>query len=330
MVNQVNNIIFNLIVSGRGVWLPDIAALRTVRRPAQSGTSSRTVLPPRLTVEFTSHREGVSLVEEIARVASIDETAARDIYDRWIEKCLVDGILTIDGIGVLRGKSFVADNALTELLNADAGGEIKVVKRRRSHRLPVIVSAVLLLAAAAGALYWLLCRDMTNAQSDDTGSVELPAAVVQPAAADAAEQVAESSAAEPQQEQAENTSIDGVQTSASDAEPDRAAAAETEAAAAETEAAAAESDTAVTETKPAAESDIRYRVIIGSYSTRSNAERAVADARKRVPGLRCEIRPLGRLFAVAAFGAPTREECEEFIREHRSDFPQAWTNPAKR
>lgn len=323
MVNQVNNIIFNLIVSGHGVWLPDIAALRTVRRPAQSGTSSRTVLPPRLTVEFTSHREGVSLVEEIARVASIDETAARDIYDRWIEKCLVDGILTIDGIGVLRGKSFVADNALTELLNADAGGEIKVVKHRRSHRLPVIVSAVLLLAAAAGALYWLLCRDMTNAQSDDTGSVELPAAVVQPAAADAAEQVAEPSAAEPQQEQAENTSIDGVRTSASDAEPDRAAAAETEAA-------AAESKAAVAETKPAAESDIRYRVIIGSYSTRSNAERAVADALKRVPGLRCEIRPLGRLFAVAAFGAPTREECEEFIREHRSDFPQAWTNPAKR
>lgn len=323
MVNQVNNIIFNLIVSGRGVWLPDIAALRTVRRPAQPGTSSRTVLPPRLTVEFTSHREGVSLVEEIARVASIDETAARDIYDRWIEKCLVDGILTIDGIGVLRGKSFVADNALTELLNADAGGEIKVVKRRRSHRLPVIVSAVLLLAAAAGALYWLLCRDMTNAQSDDTGSVEQPAAVVQPAAADAEEPVAGPSAAEPQQAQTEEASIDGVQTSASDAEPDRAAAAETEAA-------AAESDTAVTETKPAAESDIRYRVIIGSYSTRSNAERAVADARKRVPGLRCEIRPLGRLFAVAAFGAPTREECEEFIREHRSDFPQAWTNPAKR
>lgn len=316
MVNQVNNIIFNLIVSGRGVWLPDIAALRTVRRPAQPGTSSRTVLPPRLTVEFTSHREGVSLVEEIARVASIEETAARDIYDRWIEKCLVDGILTIDGIGVLRGKSFVADNALTELLNADAGGEIKVVKHRRSHRLPVIVSAVLLLAAAAGALYWLLCRDMTNAQSDDTGSVELPAAVVQPAAADAAKPVAEPSVVEPQQEQTGVTSIDEGQTSASDVEPDRVAAAETEA--------------AEVETKPAAESDIRYRVIIGSYSTRSNAERAVADARRRVPGLRCEIRPLGRLFAVAAFGAPTREECEEFIREHRSDFPQAWTNPAKR
>lgn len=316
MVNQVNNIIFNLIVSGRGVWLPDIAALRTVRRPAQPGTSSRTVLPPRLVVEFTSHREGVSLVEEIARVASIEESAARDIYDRWIEKCLVDGILTIDGIGVLRGKSFVADNALTELLNADAGGEIKVVKRRRSHRLQVIVSVVLLLTAAAGALYWLLCCDMTNAQSDDTDAVELPAAVVQPAAADAVEQITEPSAAEPQQEQTGETSIDEGQTSASDAEPERVAAAETEA--------------AEVETKPAAESAIRYRVIIGSYSTRSNAERAMADALKRVPGLRCEIRPLGRLFAVAAFGAPTREECEEFIREHRSDFPQAWTNPAKR
>lgn len=323
MVNQVNNIIFNLIVSGRGVWLPDIAALRVVRRPAQPGTSSRTVLPPRLAVEFTSHREGVSLVEEIARVASIEESAARDIYDRWIEKCLSDGILTIDGIGVLRGKSFVADNALTELLNADAGGAVKVAGRRRSRRTIAIVSAVLLLAAAAGALYWLLCRDMTNAQSNDTGSAELPAAVVQPAAADAAEQVVEPSVADPQQEQVGETSIDDMPTPLPDAEPERVAAVETEAA-------AAEIDSAVSETKPAAESAIRYRVIIGSYSTRENAERAMADARKRVPGVCCEIRPLGRLFAVAAFGAPTREECEEFIREHRSDFPQAWTNPARK
>ncbi|MDE6140606.1 MAG: hypothetical protein K2F95_06630 [Alistipes sp.] len=309
MVNQVNNIIFNLIVSGRGVWLPDIAALRVVRRAAEHGSSSRTILPPRLAVEFTSHREGVSLVDEIARVAAIDESAARDIYDRWIDKTLSDGVLTIDGIGVLRGKSFVADAALTSLLNADTGGAVKIVVRRRSHRMLALSALLAVVAVAAGALYWFMYRDMQASLPD----AEPSAAVVQ--LADFTEESHNIVRAEPMPESGDDVGTDAVASSSDVAAEDEAAA-------------IVEAEAVVP--APVRESDIRYRVIIGSYSTRENAVRAIAEAEKRVSGLHFEIRPLGRLFAVAAFGSSTREDCEAFVREHRKEFPQAWVNPAKR
>ena len=75
---------------------------------------------------------------------------------------------------------------------------------------------------------------------------------------------------------------------------------------------------------------VRFRVIIGSYSTRENAERAIAAASRTQPDLQYEIRPLGRLHAVAAFGSATRDRCEEFVRSHRHDFPQAWIHPVNR
>lgn len=307
MINQVNNIIFNLIVSGRGVWLPDIAALRVVRHPAQQGASSHTVAPPRLAVEFTSHREGVSLVDEIASAASVDSSAARDIYDRWIDKTLSDGVLTIEGIGVLRGKSFVADEALTALLNADTGGAVRIVKRRCSRRWLVAVSAVVLAAAAAAGVYLLMRRDVPAASPDTAAVAESSHAAVQPA--DAPADMPDIAGAESAASLVDNADddISEVEAPAAKTEPEPSA-----------------------KTEPAVEADIRYRVIIGSYSTRANAERAVAEAERRASELQFEIRPLGRLFAVAAFGAPTRGECEAFIREHRKEFPQAWINPVKR
>jgi len=311
MINQVNNIIFNLIVSGRGVWLPDIAALRVVRHSAQQGASSHTVMSPRLAVEFTSHREGVSLVDEIARAASVDVSAARDIYDRWIDKTLSDGVLTIEGIGVLRGKSFVADEALIALLNADTGGAVRIVKRRGSGRRRFVAVAVFVLAAVAGAIIYMYGRGDKQSVGSETTVV--------------AESQSPISAAD-------DTIVDredmpGV------ADADDVAADVTEVAAESTVAEAVDDAREQTQGKPettVAQADIRYRVIIGSYSTRENAERAVAEAGQRVSGLQFEIRPLGRLFAVAAFGAPTRGECEAFIREHRNVFPQAWINPVKR
>lgn len=311
MINQVNNIIFNLIVSGRGVWLPDIAALRIVRRPAQPGASSRTVLPPRLSVDFTSHREGVSLVDEIARVASVDESAARDIYDRWIDKTLSEGVLTIEGIGVLRGKSFVADEALVALLNADTGGAVQVVRRRGSGRRRFVAVAVFVLAAVAGAIIYMYGLGDKQPVAAETTVVAESQAPVSPTAADRI---------------VDREDMPGVADVEDDVDVDDVAA--------ESTVSEAVDDAPVqTESKPettVAPTDIRYRVIIGSYSTRENAERAIADAERRVPGVHCEIRPLGRLFAVSAFGSSTREECEAFIRAHRKEFPQAWTNPAKR
>lgn len=78
------------------------------------------------------------------------------------------------------------------------------------------------------------------------------------------------------------------------------------------------------------EDDIRHWVVIGTYSTSDNAERAKRDAERGDEGCVCDVFRLGSMYAVVAFGAAEREACEEFKRAHRAKYPQAWIHTPKR
>lgn len=314
MVEAVNNIIYNLLISGCGVWLPDVGTLCVERRAAVAA-SSRTVVAPSLYVEFTSQCLGESLVDRIALAASVDSSTARDIYDRWIDKSLADGVLTVTGVGLLRGKSFVCDAEFSALLNRFAPtAPVRTIGAGSSGRRFAAISTAVVLSAAIGAsAYFIFYRDSSGVSPDiDSGG-----AVVISAGDDNDVRAIDAS----------NSAIDIFGE-----EPDGAFLSDESSADVESpadDAVCAPSDRTAEPTTAVA-ADIRFRVIIGSYSTRENAERAVDVARARVADLQYEIRPLGRLFAVAAFGSSTREECEEFIRAHDDDFPQAWVHPARR
>lgn len=75
---------------------------------------------------------------------------------------------------------------------------------------------------------------------------------------------------------------------------------------------------------------IRHWVVVGSYSTTENAERAIADIVKRLPEMQCDYFKLGSMFAVAAFGSADIEECQEFKNAHSKEFPQSWVYTPKR
>lgn len=75
---------------------------------------------------------------------------------------------------------------------------------------------------------------------------------------------------------------------------------------------------------------IRHWVIVGSYSTTENAERAVADIVKRLPDMQCNYFKLGSMFAVAAYGSADIAECQEFKNAHSKEFPQSWVYTPKR
>ena len=76
--------------------------------------------------------------------------------------------------------------------------------------------------------------------------------------------------------------------------------------------------------------DIRHWVVVGSYSTTENAERAISDILKRTPELQCDYIRLGSMYAVAVFGSEDVEACQEFKQEHKTDFPQSWIYTPKR
>lgn len=76
--------------------------------------------------------------------------------------------------------------------------------------------------------------------------------------------------------------------------------------------------------------DIRHWVVVGSYSTTENAERAVEDILRRQDAECCDILTLGKMYAVAVYGSSDREDCERFVRDNRDKFKQSWVHTPKR
>lgn len=312
MVNEVNKIIYNALISGEEVSLPGIGTLSTVRRTAEY-TSKRTITPPRITVEFSSSQQGVSVIDLIARTAGIDTAAAADIYERWRDKSLTDSALTIGGIGTIRGKSFAADQTFLSILNPAGTAPVKAIGRKRSRN-TLWYAAALLLATCIGTATWyrMSCSQILH----DSRTSEEPQRL-------SASSAGERYARHEEYPAAEQTVHAADKELSSDMEHAPANEMDTDVSTTEIVRSAATDNSLSADT-------VRFRVIIGSYSTRENAERAIAAASRTHPELQYEIRPLGRLHAVAAFGSAKRDLCEDFVRNHRHDFPQAWIHPVNR
>ena len=76
--------------------------------------------------------------------------------------------------------------------------------------------------------------------------------------------------------------------------------------------------------------DIRHWVIVGSYSTIENAERAISAIEKSAPEVQCDCFELGSMYAVAAYGDSNLDKCNEFRSSHKDLFPQSWIYTPKR
>ena len=76
--------------------------------------------------------------------------------------------------------------------------------------------------------------------------------------------------------------------------------------------------------------DIRHWVIIGSYSTTENAERAIATLSEKYSELKFDYIKLGSMYAVSPFGSSDISECEAFKSEYKHEFTQMWIHTPKR
>ena len=76
--------------------------------------------------------------------------------------------------------------------------------------------------------------------------------------------------------------------------------------------------------------DIRHWVVVGSYSTTENAERAVEDILRRQDAECCDILTLGKMYAVAVYGSTDKADCVRFVRDNRDKFKQSWVHTPKR
>ena len=177
MVAEVNKIIYNMLVSSRGVYLPDVGTLYIERQAARKIANNK-LLSPRNVVCFTSQEQAPSLVNEITSIAKCESSQSQDIYERWIAKTRVGNTLTIEGIGKLVDKSFTTEDSFNSILNPQ-GSKVLVVRRKKSNLWLYILSAVCILFAL-GMFVFIKWADWAPATSQ-TAKTVIPAVELTPA-----------------------------------------------------------------------------------------------------------------------------------------------------
>lgn len=355
MVDQVNRLAGNLLAAGGELYLPGVGSL-CVRFRGARRLSARLVEPPSREVVFTSQQRGVSLVDEIARVlrdaapaetpcsdtdgtpvsssASVVSSApvapqreqaqiasqARDIYDRWLSRTQQNGVLTIEGVGVLKFKNFTPDEAFDRRINPQGHAPVRIHRPRRFDGAMWIGIAAIVFVVAFTAYWWLDNRHAAPTVTTGSESVTLvaaaPAATEHSAAAEAsADGVGADSVTDP--------AAAGTASAASGAE----GAAQNAAPVLRTEAPAGTDPTA--DGEPARLVSGRRYVVLGVFSTPENAARAAQLAREKEGSFRCGVYRFGAKFMVSPFESEDAEACTLFIRAHAETFPGMWTYTAR-
>ena len=355
MVDQVNRLAGNLLAAGGELYLPGVGSL-CVRFRGARRLSARLVEPPSREVVFTSQQRGVSLVEEIARVlrdaapaetpcsdtdgtpvsssASVVSSApvapqreqaqvasqARDIYDRWLSRTQQDGVLTIEGVGVLKFKNFTPDEAFDRRINPQGHAPVRIHRPRRFDGAMWIGIAAIVFVVAFTAYWWLDNRHAASTVTTGSESVMLvaaaPAATEHSAAAEAsADGVGADSVTDPAAA-GTASAVSGAEGAAQDAAPALRA--------------EAPADTApAADGEPARLVSGRRYVVLGVFSTPENAARAAQLAREKEGSFRCGVYRFGAKFMVSPFESEDAEACTLFIRAHAETFPGMWTYTAR-
>ena len=319
MEEQIGRLVGNLLAGGGEIFLPGVGSLYTERQGARR-LNLRTVLPPSRTVAFTSQQRGVSLVDEIARVMreaggyENPEAEAQAVYDRWIARVHRADLLTVEGVGELKFKNFIPDEAFDLRLNPQGREPVRIrVQRRFDWPLWVGIAAIGIAAVYGGREFLLLYPEASETPEaaavteipvapDSLGIVEAPDAsvgvppAVQPVAGEFAAQAG-------------------------------SAAPETPAAAPEPE--TAETHRAEEQGAPMALLSGRHYVVLGVFSTEENARRAVRETEARESALRCRIYRFGGKFMVSPFSSDDAGACAQFIRVQDGRFPDMWTYTAR-
>ena len=261
-----------------------------LNRIAAAEVARDKVATPRISVQFSSQMKATSLIDVISNVANVDSSQADDIYTRWLDKVRTANGIDIEGIGRVVNKSFVAEEQLLKSLNPLSVNEIKITRCRSNRGVVAAIFALLILISTGYILFSNL-----NIKSAETLVAE----------------VVEEQGSEPEMEVVAEEYDEPTEVIEVVDEP---------------------TETVVVEEVNdwRKSSDIRHWVIIGSYSTTENAERAIAALSEKYSELMFDYIRLGSMYAVSPFGSSDITDCEAFKSEYKHEFTQMWIHTPKR
>lgn len=314
MVEEVNKIIYNMLIGGKVVLLPGVGSLYIERQGARRISKDR-LLSPRNAVNFSSQSdEGSSIVDEIVAIAGCGEEQARDIYDRWLSKTREGKRLTIGGVGVLNDKSFSPEPGFNAAINP--GGVKTLVVRQRNNTWLYAVSGVCAAVALCVGIYMLAGDSLFGGVSVVDGSDAGPVAAT--VAGDSTQL-------------AQPVTGDSLSAAAAVTPAAEGAAAQQTAVSAQSAPAAttATPSTPTAEETAAASADYRFWVVAGVFSTEQNASRALEQAAKHIKDMDGRIVPFKGKFIAAVYGSDKRTDCNAFAKSYSDIYPDLWIYEVK-
>lgn len=286
MVNEVNKIVYNTLIAERAIHLPGVGTLSIVRKSAEVASGGM-VLPPSHSVQFSSSAHATSLVDAIAREAGVDSASAEELYSRWLEKVRAGSALTIEGVGRLQQKSFVAESEFVALFNRTAA-PVKIKRHNKSAISAALIASFIGVGVVFGAAAWFFVNDTPEPDAEIVEQYNI---------------VAETNVADK-----EEVIIEEVVEEVAPEEPIEVA----------------EPEVSEAATNWTQATDIHHWVVAGSYSTEQNAETAKNALMAKHNEMSCDIISLGKMYAVAVYGSTNRDDCVEFMREHSAELKNLW------
>ena len=315
MVNEVNSLIFNRLVEGGDILIPDIGTLRVVRTDARK-IRGRRVEAPSYSIIYDNSFDGLSLVDIIIVSTGVDRFEAEDIVRRWLDKSTIEKTLKIEGVGSLCSSQFTIDDELYQVLNPSDRVVVITHKRSKTPLIAAIVSLVVIITAALVYIFDPFSlrgafNNYVENQPVADANISTDFVDVTDDAANSCERIAEVADSD---NGSASVDVDNTQTSASSLE--------------------SPSSTSIEHADENVPHDwrehrVRHYIIFGSYSTVQNANVAISNIMRKNPSAQCMILKHGRLHAVAVFGSDNIDECKAFKRENRALYKGAWIHTPK-
>ncbi len=154
MIDGVNKIIAQRLLSSNGVFLPSVGSIIVKLKSAEVSGKKQITAPSRV-LDFSSKEEGVSIVELIAQSAECSAEQAEELYQSYLTEVKRDNGIEIAGVGTLTGKSFKIYKSFAEQLNPQSGSQATLPKSPAKGGDNTLLIAIVAALAAAVIAYFL-------------------------------------------------------------------------------------------------------------------------------------------------------------------------------
>ena len=295
-MDPVSVLVFNALAKRQGINLPGVGALHVVTSAART-EERNTLVPPVNRVELLPDAQPgfLDVIDLLARYGETDRDDAQQTYNSWLAQVSSEEGVTIDSVGLVSEGTFRPAPQMAAVLNPAGTAPMRLPRKGSGNGLLwwVVLAVVVGAGISVGAIAWLESRD-----------APYPPRTVRTAPSEAGD--------------AAEDNLPSSPASLSGAEADTAAG----------NVVPAKELTPSVPSVPAA-GQKRYYVIVGAYSTEQNADRFIAEARKKDDSLPYEKlpQPNGRIL-ISIFGSDSERQAVQKKREYEVMFEGSWVYEA--